>query len=170
MLIDLSGAQPQKEATREYSVTYEGQEAAGYPVADAPAFALQLKKDRGYLFTASGEGKATLEIPCGRCLRPVSTEVLFSLDRSFDLQTGLDPDGDAVDFLQEGVLDTDRLIHEEIVMNLPIRVLCREDCRGICERCGANLNDGSCGCEKQEAPTRMADAIFAAMKAADKKK
>ena len=53
-------------------------------------------------------------------------------------------------------LDADRLVCNELSLNLPMKVLCKEDCKGICNRCGANLNYGICGCDTRSLDPRMA--------------
>ena len=53
-------------------------------------------------------------------------------------------------------LDVDRLVYLEVLMSWPLKVLCREDCKGICSRCGKNLNKGSCGCAEEPKDPRMA--------------
>ena len=52
-------------------------------------------------------------------------------------------------------LDVDRLIASELMVNLPMKVLCREDCKGICRKCGKNLNEGACGCDDSVPDPRM---------------
>jgi uncharacterized protein len=53
-------------------------------------------------------------------------------------------------------LDVDKLIYGEILVNWPMKILCKNDCKGICNRCGANLNLGECGCDRAELDPRMA--------------
>ena len=53
-------------------------------------------------------------------------------------------------------LNVDELIKNELLLNWPLKVLCREDCRGICKTCGRNLNDGGCGCDDFVPDPRMA--------------
>ena len=170
MLIDLSELLPFEEGERKYPVSYERRRVLDYEVSESPEFELCIVHHRGNSYEISGEGTIGLMIPCARCLEPVRETVLFAADRAFELKTGLDTDQEECSFLREGFLDTDELIESGAVMNLPIRVLCREDCRGLCEKCGANLNNGPCGCGEETAPTRMADAIMAAMNAAKKEK
>src|SRR5215213_1677197 len=57
-------------------------------------------------------------------------------------------EGDAVDL--------DELVREQILLALPSRHLCREDCKGLCQKCGANLNDAPCSCEQGEVDPRWA--------------
>ena len=53
-------------------------------------------------------------------------------------------------------LDLDELVFSEVYMSLPTKHLCRENCKGICAKCGKNLNDGECGCVKKEIDPRLA--------------
>ncbi len=53
-------------------------------------------------------------------------------------------------------LDVDRLVYLEVLMSWPLKVLCKEDCKGICSRCGKNLNNGPCGCTEEPKDPRMA--------------
>jgi uncharacterized protein len=53
-------------------------------------------------------------------------------------------------------LDVDQLVRLEVLMGWPLKVLCREDCKGICDRCGKNLNDGACDCDDSPKDPRMA--------------
>ena len=170
MLIDLSELLPFEEEEKDYPVSYERSRILGYEVSETPEFMLHIVHHRGNSFEISGEGSVRVLIPCARCLEPVHETILFDADRAFDLKTGLDTDSEECEFLKESILDTDELIESEAVANLPIRVLCREDCKGLCEKCGANLNYGPCRCGEETAPTRMADAIMAAMNAAKKEK
>ena len=53
-------------------------------------------------------------------------------------------------------LDVDELVYSEILVNWPLRVLCKEDCKGICSICGKNLNHGTCDCDHTDLDPRMA--------------
>ena len=73
---------------------------------------------------------------CARCLEPVEGK----LDQEINLDYLLTP---SIEFI-----DMDEDIRQEIVINLPFRILCKKDCMGICFKCGANLNIEMCRCEK----------------------
>jgi uncharacterized protein len=45
-------------------------------------------------------------------------------------------------------IDLKEALQEQVVMSIPMRPLCAETCKGLCSRCGANLNDGDCGCRQ----------------------
>jgi uncharacterized protein len=59
-------------------------------------------------------------------------------------------------FLDGNIIDIDEMLYPEIFINLPTKVLCRDDCKGICRVCGKNLNQGECGCDTFVADPRMA--------------
>ena len=52
-------------------------------------------------------------------------------------------------------LDVDKLVFGEILLLIPGKTLCKEDCKGLCLRCGANLNEGECGCDRESLDPRM---------------
>ena len=58
-------------------------------------------------------------------------------------------------FLNGYNLDVDQLVCNELLLSLPMKVLCREDCKGICNRCGANLNIETCDCDTRALDPRM---------------
>ena len=60
------------------------------------------------------------------------------------------------DYLIGFELDVDKLVYAEILVNWPMRVLCKDDCKGICKVCGMNLNKGACSCQRTELDPRMA--------------
>lgn len=106
-----------------------------------------------------GSGSITVAIPCDRCLNMVSVDIPYTIDRELDMKL---TDEDRVNDLDEnsyltGVdLDMDRLVYLEVLMNWPLKVLCKENCKGICSQCGKNLNDGPCGCKEEPKDPRMA--------------
>ena len=63
---------------------------------------------------------------------------------------------DEYPYLSGYELDTDVLIGNEILVNWPVKILCKEDCKGICPKCGRDLNQGDCGCDTFEPDPRMA--------------
>lgn len=77
---------------------------------------------------------APMLIVCGRCLEEVSA--------SFNRQAQLHY---AVDKL-EPIIELDPDIREEIILSYPINPLCSDNCKGLCPRCGHNLNEGGCNC------------------------
>ena len=114
-----------------------------------------------------GEGRFTLEGNCDRCLKPVNIDVPVAFEYPI-----IKPDGfhefDEEDqwFVKGYELDAEALINNEMIMSLPMKVLCDVTCKGLCPVCGNNLNDGECGCDTFVPDPRMAaiSDIFNAIK------
>lgn len=114
----------------------------------------------GDLLLIDGNIRTTVELPCDRCLEPARLPAEVAMEERFPLQEVMHPrlptEEDAefdntlatVIHLDAGkpILNLDELIRQQLVMNLPIQILCDPDCRGLCSQCGANLNEGDCGC------------------------
>jgi len=110
------------------------------------------------VLTLDGSVKLSLMIPCSRCLELVKVPFSLILDRTLDMnQTEQDRMAalDEQPYLQGYNLDVDQLVCDELLLNLPMKVLCREDCKGLCNRCGANLNYETCGCQPGSLDPRM---------------
>ena len=58
--------------------------------------------------------------------------------------------------IEDGVLDVEAPLTEQLLLALPTKVLCKEDCRGLCPKCGHDRNDGDCGCDLHEPDPRLA--------------
>jgi uncharacterized protein len=112
----------------------------------------------------SGTLHTRLELVCARCLEPVSEEV----SREFDLFYRLAKEGphdetihlklddtDIAFFEGDGLFLTD-VLAEQVFLAIPMKVICRSDCRGLCPHCGANLNSEECRCETHTSDPRLA--------------
>ena len=107
--------------------------------------------------TIDGSCRLVLEIPCDRCLEPVATEFDLKFSKNIDLAA----DDNQIDELDEKNyidgynLDVDKLLYNEILIGWPMKILCSETCKGICNTCGQNLNKGTCNCEDTSLDPRM---------------
>lgn len=113
----------------------------------------------------TGEGSTQ----CARCLDeftvPFAGEIegYYLLDE--DTPAPEDMDEDEYEVLSEDhVIDLEPLIIAAIILELPLVPLCREDCKGLCPSCGANLNDGPCGCEEKPQDDDFSTNPFAVLK------
>ena len=91
---------------------------------------------------------------CDRCAEPISD------NRSFDIEHILVTEiagEDNEDFLliENFELSLDELIQTDLLLNLPMKNLCKPDCLGLCMVCGKNLNQGSCGCQHEVVDPRL---------------
>lgn len=89
---------------------------------------------------------------CRRCLEPASGTLRIQVLEHYT-EGG---DGSDTYPLVDDVVDLEPMIHDAILLELPLAPLCRTDCRGLCPRCGANLNEEDCGCETSEIDPRWA--------------
>ena len=65
-------------------------------------------------------------------------------------------DSDTILLVPDMKLDLDDFLYTEVIVNLPLKHLCSEDCKGLCAKCGKDLNEGDCGCPKKEIDPRLA--------------
>lgn len=110
--------------------------------------------------------EARVKCVCARCLDP------FTLTLHSEIQTSLKPKPDPrlasseeielsredlqTDFYEEEVVDLSPLVQDQVLLTLPPKVVCQEECRGLCPRCGKNLNRGTCQCQGAEVDPRLA--------------
>lgn len=106
-----------------------------------------------------GEAEGVLVEECSRCLgpaeRPVSVRFMILADERSRVPGSDAPDDDPEIFLvryQHGVIELAPAIREAILLDRPIRALCAPECRGLCPRCGANLNLEPCRCGARPTP------------------
>lgn len=102
----------------------------------------------------------SIAIPCDRCLKDVIHDYDIEVDRKLNVSESEDNDDlDDVNYIKEYNLDIDMLVYEEVTLRLPTKNLCREDCKGICPVCGADLNHKECGCDRKVYDPRMSDVL-----------
>lgn len=99
--------------------------------------------------------KSVLSLRCDRCLKAVERD----LDKSFEhiLVRELSNEGDEeYEYIvcEDGTLDLAELVRSDLMLELPTKVLCKEDCKGLCPKCGKDLNLGSCGCTTKDIDPR----------------
>ena len=96
-----------------------------------------------------GVARAVIQSPCARCLEPTDTEVEAELEEAFIRDTGEPLEADADQYMYSGhVLELDEAVRTALLLEMPSRILCKEDCRGLCDQCGADLNINECSCQK----------------------
>jgi len=110
-----------------------------------------------------GRISAEVEVGCDRCVAAVRVPLEVEFDTAFIPREKAAGETENVELLSEdmglatfegGAVDLDELVREQILLALPSRRLCREDCKGLCPECGADLNAGACSCEKGEVDPR----------------
>ena len=130
-----------------------------YPILEKTPIELDITNTGNKVLELKGIGSVTVGIPCDRCLEQVAVKIPYEIEQKLDMKksdTERVQDLDENDYLTGMDLDVDRLVYLEVLMSWPLKVLCREDCKGICSRCGKNLNKGFCGCAEEPKDPRMA--------------
>ena len=99
----------------------------------------------------SAKAEFVLDMNCDRCAK--SIKLALTADVFHTLVTSLnDEANDELLLINELRFDLDPLVTEDIFLELPSKFLCSEDCKGVCPKCGKDLNTGSCSCEKEIDP------------------
>lgn len=174
MILDLSTVylNADREEIKEVHIEMESfsSKMGVFPIKSEP-FRLRLLNADNKQLLIQGQAEVTAFVPCDRCLTEVIVKLSLTIDKSFPLlysseaertsaaepETGIDGGSlQEPDCLCGRQLDVERLIYSEMLAAWPMKVLCREDCRGICSKCGANLNESSCSCSQTVIDPRMA--------------
>jgi len=147
-------------------IRIEGPEAFGQPFADRSwtlaAVDLLVEKDAEAVFV---RGRLEARVPqvCGRCLEPFETAVAPDVETRFlpapsgrAEERELGTDDLETDVYANDQLDLGALVETETTLALPMKPLCREDCRGLCPVCGVNRNVTACACPERPSDPRWA--------------
>ncbi len=97
----------------------------------------------------------TLFLNCDRCLNPYTQDIVKNEEHTVVRKLN-DNDNDDIIEAPLGVVDLVELATNDIITDLPDKFLCKEDCKGLCPKCGCNLNDGNCNCDLRETDPRLA--------------
>lgn len=163
MLINLSELFSCQGKVKTYTQSLEMEQFHGpngvYEVAEKEPVVLNITHTGEKKMMVEGEAKLALLMPCDRCLEPVRVPFVLSIEEELDMSQEEEERVEALDeqpYISGYFLDVELLVQTELVVNLPMKVLCREDCKGICSRCGMNLNYGNCNCSQEPSDPRMA--------------
>jgi uncharacterized protein len=128
-------------------------EADAYQIVAPVELEFDIHKDKDK-FRLEGHLRTELELPCSRCLEPYR----FAVDADFDQRylpasaASTDPDREVQEddletsYYSDDQIDLAELMREQFYLALPMKPLCRDECRGLCPQCGTNLNTGACDC------------------------
>ena len=110
----------------------------------------------------NGTVATVIRTACSRCLE--QAELPVNVPFRYTLMPAAEDRREEVELTEEDleygvydgeIIDCDPLIYEQIVLQIPMKVLCRDDCRGLCPQCGANLNTGVCSCTEKAVDERL---------------
>lgn len=129
-----------------------------YPIANKEPLEIHLQNVGKKVILVDTEINVTLAIPCDRCLEDVEYPLNIKVNKEINMNESENDRIESLDeitYVQDTNLDVEKLVYNEILVHLPMKVLCSENCKGICNRCGANLNSQTCNCDTIELDPRM---------------
>ena len=162
MIINISEILSTPKKKEEYSVDIEmdafDMNGDLYSFAKKAPVQLTVANNGNREISISAHIDVVLNIPCDRCLENVPTSIEIDMDKIIDFKLTDEERIQELDetcYIDHSSLDVDRLVSSEILIHFPMKTLCREDCLGICFKCGHNLNHGECGCDRESLDPRM---------------
>ena len=162
MLIDLSNVLSEPHRSVDETVPCElkifRNGLGEYPVTDSSDVHVKINYMENGNLQIEGTCKLTVEIPCDRCLEDVEVKVTLDFKHKIDTESDAydqSEDLDENNYIDGYSLDVERLVYNELLVGWPTKILCSEDCKGICNVCGQNLNKGTCNCEDTGLDPRM---------------
>ena len=159
-MIEVSGILSTAGAVKDYVLDFEPDyyEIHGqrFPITTRTKVELTLTNKSRDEIQVAFHMNLSIEIPCDRCLK----SVIKHFDLDFDDLISFKEDEENEDIKSGYVvgynLDVDKLVCDEILVNWPIKILCSDNCKGVCGSCGKNLNLGTCDCQDTGLDLRMA--------------
>ena len=148
-IIDCPGASVPFDETLDFS----GMEFGSQTPVTEPVYASGTVRNTAGVMILTGEVRTRLHCVCDRCAKPFERD--FSLPLRAVLTAKLESEENEDEELFELVgdsIDLDDVINTAFVLNMEQKFLCKEDCKGLCPTCGADLNEGPCGCRAEVDP------------------
>lgn len=107
----------------------------------------------GKVIKLDGELKTGYRVKCSRCLKDIESKVCIVLKEDF-VEESSDNAGDEYTY-QGKALELEKMVIDNILLNLPVRQVCDETCKGFCPKCGEDLNSKECKCVNEDIDPRM---------------
>ena len=164
MLLGLSRIKgPHEHFEQVYPAEAFAADREDFRVTAPVSLAFEIFKDKSH-YRLVGRTQTAIELPCSRCLEGslVPLEAVFDLLYLPALEAPDDEEVEVVEedintaFYRDGVIDLGELVHEQLYLALPMKPLCRDDCKGLCSVCGANRNQTACACNVRWEDPRLA--------------
>ena len=116
-----------------------------------PVMVKGVVKNETGIVTIDGQADVAYSGVCDRCSEKVNKTFPITIFHSLVTELN-DEENDDFYLVEDMHFNLDEIVLEDIFLSLPTKILCKEDCAGICPQCGTNLNDGSCSCKKAMDP------------------
>ena len=162
MLISLSEIMNTKDKVEQVLAPIEMEkfifEGSSYEFAWKDPVSLSITNLGNKVVLIEGFVKLSIIIFCSRCLKKLEYPMDISIKKEIDFKLTDEERAkelDEANYINEYNLDVDILIKDEIIVGLPMSLLCSDECMGICMHCGTNLNESSCDCDNTVLDPRM---------------
>jgi uncharacterized protein len=141
----------------------QGEEKQEARLASSPQGHLFLQRTSQGI-EVTGSIRTAIAIPCARCLKECTVPIKSEFKEYFILQRYAPDEQDKelvhddldISFLPEEGIELRDIVEEQIWLNIPMKPLCQDSCKGLCAICGADLNSGECGCDRRDVDPRFA--------------
>lgn len=137
------------------TLDFSDREFFGRQPFSSPVYVTGSVLSRAGVVTLEFQAKTLLQLCCDRCLtefqRPFSVNGLHTLVQ----ETNLEEIPEDYLLLSDGMLDLDEVCEGDLFLELPSKILCSPDCKGLCQKCGKNLNKGACQCSHKQVDPRL---------------
>ena len=159
-----------RDAHERFEQVYRPEQLAvsddAFRVAAPVNLAFDIHKDKDQ-FRLAGSVNTTLELPCSRCLEPFTTPLAREFDLRYhphthaagsghEAERQIEEDDLTTAFYENDTIDLGQMMREQFFLALPMKPLCRDECKGLCPVCGINWNKGACNCSIQWEDPRLA--------------
>lgn len=145
----------QKEVTADFNVF--SCQTGEFPIREKSPFTICLTHRKKGECEIKGSTTFIITAPCDRCLKETDVPIDVEFDKRVFVKgnNANDDESDQMNYIDGYNLDVDKLLYNEILVGWPMKILCSENCQGICSVCGQNLNEGTCHCEDTSIDLRM---------------
>ncbi len=153
MILDLEPIFNNEGMVREfdYEMDFSSYDLSGFRPFTKPVKVVGKVGNKTGIVELEASADFALELNCDRCAKPITVPVKTEINHT--LVTHLnDETNDELLLIGDLRFDLDEVVTEDVFLNLPAKFLCKDDCKGMCFKCGKDLNSGSCSCEKDIDP------------------
>lgn len=165
MLISLSEIMTKEDKVERIQVPIEMDkfefQGVNYEFAEKNLVELKISNIGKKKVLLEGKLSIALKLLCDRCLKeivfPMNIDIFKELDfNETDIEDEETESLEEISYIIRYDLDVDILIYNEIIVRFPMKVVCDDECKGLCKSCGINLNEKTCDCDTTVYDPRMA--------------
>lgn len=139
----------------DYSFDMKDTEVDGYHPFVSPI------KVKGNISSFAGSAVLDVQLeydfsmPCNRCMEETLTKFKQKVSHTLVRDLNNEEDSDSYIQVEDESINLDELLYSDIILELPVKYICKEDCKGLCPHCGVNLNKQSCNCSDNQTDPRL---------------